>query len=398
MLLSRKILKDLPYVTCILLLISGPISGIHASHVTADTLQTQATPSGITGRTDGIIHKGQPKKQIPGNGQAYQIAQGITVSGNQGSPEWIFTADETAIPNTTFTVYVCGIGNSYVIYTITVYGAGTYVLDASQYGSFNQGLSLEAPEEQPATVSGSVRVHYVDEAGRPIAAVENLETLSWLEGEPAPQYQTLNTPLYRESITYNGERYKLDTSLIPSNANGFYLPNQTITITYVYKRPVSAKLKGDVIVHYVDEHGKNIANDQRLSTLSWFVGETAPAYHTLDTPLYQEKINYEGKVYELDVNKLPSNANGFYLANQTLSVTYIYKLRAIPENPEEASDVPRAKEDSLPEAKADTSKLLDNSYTKEKLPKTGEKSTSNIISLIGSGILLALYCMIRRTQ
>lgn len=395
MLKSQKILKTFLYVSCILLLISGTFSGIPASPARANTLQAQENPSGITGLTDGIIHKGQPKKQIPGNGQPYQIAQGITVSGNQGSAEWIFTADETAIPHTSLTVYVCGVGNSYVTYTITVYGAGTYVLNASQYGAFNQGLALEAPE-QPITLSGAVRVHYVDESGHSIAAVENLKTLSWLEGDPVPQYQTLNTPLYRESITYNGEMYKLDTNLIPSNANGFYLPGQTIDITYFYKRSAPLEVSGDVVVHYVDEEGKSIANDKKLSTLSWFVGETAPAYQTLDTPLYQERINSKGKVYELDVNKIPDNANGFYMANQTLSVTYIYKLSEIPEKPEAISDIPKTRDDSTLEAKAVSPKPLDKSYAKEKLPKTGERPTSSIVSIAGSGILLALYYIIRR--
>ncbi|HAP15723.1 MAG TPA: hypothetical protein DCR07_06430 [Lactococcus sp.] len=84
------------------------------------------------------------------------------------------------------------------------------------------------------------------------------------------------------------------------------------------------------------------------------------------------------------------------MANQTLSVTYIYKLREIPEKPEEISDIPKTRDDFTLETKAVSPKPLDKSYAKEKLPKTGERPTSSIVSIAGSGILLALYYIIRR--
>lgn len=97
---------------------------------------------GISATTDGVIKKFQPQKNVPGNGHPYLITQGVTIDGTEGIPTWTFHADETALAGTLLTVAVCGKGNLYVEYIVTINGPGTYVLDATQYGSFNQGLAV----------------------------------------------------------------------------------------------------------------------------------------------------------------------------------------------------------------------------------------------------------------
>lgn len=408
----KKTFKSTFLLTCALTIIAGTSIPHFTNSVIASTQQNLQELPGISGKTDGTIYKGQPDKNIPGNGQLYQIAKGITVHGNQGSPEWIFTADETAIPNTSFTIYVCGTGNSYIIYKITVHGPGSYILDASKYNGFNQGLSLEMhPTAQP--IRGTVQIHYINDTGRTIAPSEKLVSSLWLEGDSPLAYQTLDTPYFKKTITHEGNLYVLNTDALPHNANGFYLPNQTINITYIYKlnEKIESKEKptnnqGKVVVHYVDNNGKIIANDKNLPTLTWN-NSSPPPYQTLHTPLFQESLIYQGQIYTLDKNKIPKNANGFYQANKTIHVNYTYKMKentpkssASPKTPPSKNIIStdslftknaltKTEKTSPPVTTKHLSKKGKNTY----LPRTGEKDHTIFTSLIGISMLylLALY-------
>jgi len=221
--------------SCILFLVGGKIPIIPNQYVFANESAISSYSTGITGESDGVIKYGQPQKTIPGNGQPYLISQGLTVYGNKGSSEWIFIADET-VTISTLHVFVCGVGNTYIEYTLSISGPGKYVLDASIYGAFNQGLALVINNQpKPQEMTGHVNIHYVDEDGEPLRPQVSLPSRTWLESEATPEYQTLATSLYLTSIEKDGEIYVLDESKIPTNADGSYIAGQTVDVTYVYK-------------------------------------------------------------------------------------------------------------------------------------------------------------------
>ncbi|PCS00978.1 hypothetical protein RT41_GL000768 [Lactococcus fujiensis JCM 16395] len=303
-----------------------------SNHVLADTGNQISQTNGITGSTNGIVRWGQPQKTVPGNGQPYVLAQGITVYGEHGNPVWTFKADDTAQP-TTIIVYACGVGNKYVTYTIKVSGAGSYVLDATSYGSFNQGLATEIIPLPVPDVSGQVNVNYKDKNGNEIAPLQSLPSKTWKVNEIAPTYTTLNTTYSPTTITYQGKTYTLDQQLLPANANGSYLAGETVLVTYFYdlvETPAPKEVSGSLLVHYVDTNGTTIKTDSDLMTKSWLDNETAPTYTTWNTELSPQTITYNGETYQLLLAKKPTNADGSYAAGMTTEVTYVYQKNETP--------------------------------------------------------------------
>ncbi|MDG6114702.1 MucBP domain-containing protein, partial [Lactococcus formosensis] len=318
--------------SCILFLVGGKIPIIPNQYVFANESAISSYSTGITGESDGVIKYGQPQKTIPGNGQPYLISQGLTVYGNKGSSEWIFIADET-VTISTLHVFVCGVGNTYIEYTLSISGPGKYVLDASIYGAFNQGLALVINNQpKPQEMTGHVNIHYVDEDGEPLRPQVSLPSRTWLESEATPEYQTLATSLYLTSIEKDGEIYVLDESKIPTNADGSYIAGQTVDVTYVYKlQPEPQEMTGHVNIHYVDEDGEPLRPQVSLPSRTWLESEATPEYQTLATPLYLTSIEKDGEIYVLDESKIPTNADGSYIAGQTVDVTYVYKLQPEPQ-------------------------------------------------------------------
>lgn len=286
----------------------------------------------IMGETDGVIKNGQPQKVIAGNGQPYEICKGVSVSGEKGNSLWIFTSTENAEPGTIITVQVCGTGNTYMTFIIKVNGAGSYILNTSSYGNLNQGLALESLSV-PSKAIGKVLVHYVDEEGIAIADDNLLPIEKWVYGTTPPLYDTTVAPYYQKRIEFKNEIYEVDENKQPYNVKGSYKADQTVEITYIYKKSKveisSVQNSGGVIIHYVDEQGNTIADDTQLPMVMWEKGEAAPRYDTTIEPYFKYEINYNGEQYYLDRKRLATNVKGEYQDTQTIDVTYFYKKKTL---------------------------------------------------------------------
>ncbi len=387
--------------SCILFLVGGQIPIIPNQYVFANESTISSYSTGITGESDGVIKYGQPQKTIPGNGQPYLISQGLTVYGNKGSSEWIFIADET-VTISTLHVFVCGVGNTYIGYTLSISGPGKYVLDASIYGAFNQGLALEINNQpKPQEMTGHVNIHYVDESGEPLSPHVSLPSRTWLESEATPEYQTLATPLYLTSIEKDGEIYVLDESKIPTNADGSYIAGQTVDVTYVYKLQAKPQeMTGHVNIHYVDESGEPLRPQVSLLSRTWLKSEATPEYQTLATPLYLTSIEKDGEIYVLDESKIPTNADGSYIAGQTVDVTYVYKLQQTKLSSPTINDKHKLKAsaDTLFLEKSTSSVNLNKKDLNDAdLPKTSEANQWKL-STLGGLTLISLVCLFMLKQ
>ncbi|RSU09026.1 MucBP domain-containing protein, partial [Vagococcus elongatus] len=141
---------------------------------------------------------------------------------------------------------------------------------------------------------------------------------------------------------------------IPANARGQFIDGE-IVVTYVYKKiETEPEIKwGKVIVKYVDESGKELAESEELTEKVGIVYETKAkaidGYELVDTPV---------------------NATGTY-TEEEIVVTYVYKKAATPIDKEEP--------------KKDSKDKL--TVSKKVLPKTGENTTSISIKIIGMILL-----------
>ena len=73
--------------------------------------------------------------------------------------------------------------------------------------------------------------------------------------------------------TPEGKVYELVPASTKGNENGSVEAGKTTEVTYVYK-----EIKGNVVVHYVDEAGNTIAEDVKDTT----DGSVSSAYDTTD--------------------------------------------------------------------------------------------------------------------
>lgn len=88
--------------------------------------------------------------------------------------------------------------------------------------------------------------------------------------------------------------------------------------------PTSDRVSGKVVVRYLDNLGKSIAQDRMLPQLSWKNEQVAPSYDTSVSPYYIQRINFQGKMYEIDKENLPSNIISNYKSGQLTEVLYVY--------------------------------------------------------------------------
>ena len=88
----------------------------------------------------------------------------------------------------------------------------------------------------------------------------------------------------------------------------------------------SDRVSGKVVVRYLDNLGRSIAPDIMLPQLSWKKEQVAPSYDTSVSPYYIQRINFQGKMYEIDKENLPSNIISNYKSGQLTEVLYVYKL------------------------------------------------------------------------
>ncbi|RRR49525.1 YSIRK-type signal peptide-containing protein [Streptococcus suis] len=183
--------------------------------------------------------------------------------------------------------------------------------------------------------AGSVNVNYVDVNGTEIKA----DVLDVENGKPGSDYDTLVDNRPDTIVAKDGKTYKLvpagdypvGTVAADSNLASDDTPTGTVEagttkeITYVYE-----EVKGDVIVHYVDQDGKPISGttDAGTETTSTVTdtpeSSTGTPYNTTD--LRPNTITTaDGKIYK----RVPAATIGKEdgeVVEGTTEVTYVYEL------------------------------------------------------------------------
>ena len=159
--------------------------------------------------------------------------------------------------------------------------------------------------------AGQVVVHYVDEAGNTIQK----DTVETKDGKPGTAYNITGNDMKPTRITTpEGKVYELVPALTKGNENGSVETGKTTEVTYVYK-----EVKGNVVVHYVDEAGNTIAEDVKDTT----DGSISSAYDTTDNRPTTITTK-DGKLYVLVPTSTKGDENG-KVTEGTTEVTYVYK-------------------------------------------------------------------------
>ena len=159
--------------------------------------------------------------------------------------------------------------------------------------------------------AGQVVVHYVDEAGNTIQT----DAVDTKDGKPGAAYNTTDNDMKPTRITTpEGKVYELVPASTKGNENGSVEAGKTTEVTYVYK-----EVKGNVVVHYVDEAGNTIAEDVKDTT----DGSVSSAYDTSDNKPATITTK-DGKLYVLVPTSTKGDENG-KVTEGTTEVTYVYK-------------------------------------------------------------------------
>ena len=223
--------------------------------------------------------------------------------------------------------------------------------------------------------AGNVLVHYVDEAGNTLQA----DAVDTKDGQPGAKYDTSDNDMKPTRITTpEGKVYELVPASTKGNENGSVEAGKTTEVTYVYK-----EVKGNVVVHYVDEAGNTIAEDIKDTT----DGSVSSAYDTSDNKPATITTK-DGKVYVLVPTSTKGEESG-KVTEGTTEVTYVYKdakeeaskaidkalsekESKIKENPELTNE---EKEKAIEEAKK-TAEQAKKALEEAKTPEDVEKSTT----------------------
>ena len=159
--------------------------------------------------------------------------------------------------------------------------------------------------------AGQVVVHYVDEAGNTLQT----DAVDTKDGKPGAKYDTSDNDMKPTRITTpEGKVYELVPASTKGNENGSVEAGKTTEVTYVYK-----EVKGNVVVHYVDEAGNTIAEDIKDTT----DGSVSSAYDTSDNKPATITTK-DGKVYVLVPTSTKGEESG-KVTEGTTEVTYVYK-------------------------------------------------------------------------
>ena len=159
--------------------------------------------------------------------------------------------------------------------------------------------------------AGQVVVHYVDEAGNTLQA----DVVGTKDGKPGAAYNTTDKDVKPTRITTaEGKVYELVPTSTKGNENGSVEAGKTTEVTYVYK-----EIKGNVVVHYVDEAGNTIAEDVKDTTDA----SVSSAYDTTDNKPAVITTK-DGKKYTLVPTATKGTENG-KVTEGTTEVTYVYK-------------------------------------------------------------------------
>ena len=223
--------------------------------------------------------------------------------------------------------------------------------------------------------AGNVLVHYVDEAGNTLQA----DAVDTKDGQPGAKYDTSDNDMKPTRITTpEGKVYELVPASTKGNETGDVEAGKTTEVTYIYK-----EVKGNVVVHYVDEAGNTIAEDIKDTT----DGSVSSAYDTSDNKPATITTK-DGKVYVLVPTSTKGEESG-KVTEGTTEVTYVYKdvkeeaskaidkalsekESKIKENPELTNE---EKEKALEEAKK-TAEEAKKALKEAKTPEDVEKSTT----------------------
>ena len=159
--------------------------------------------------------------------------------------------------------------------------------------------------------AGQVVVHYVDEAGNTIQT----DAVDTKDGKSGVTYNTTDNDMKPTRITTpEGKVYELVPASTKGDENGSVEAGKTTEVTYVYK-----EVKGNVVVHYVDEAGNTIAEDVKDTT----DGSVSSAYDTTDNKPATITTK-DGKLYVLVPTSTKGDENG-KVTEGTTEVTYVYK-------------------------------------------------------------------------
>ncbi|HFU3708342.1 TPA: MucBP domain-containing protein, partial [Streptococcus suis] len=182
--------------------------------------------------------------------------------------------------------------------------------------------------------AGSVNVNYVDVNGDEIKA----DVLDVENGQPGSNYDTVadnrpDTITATDGKTYKrvpAGDYKVGTVAADSNLASGDAPTGTVEagvtkeVTYVYQ-----EVKGNVMVHYVDQNGNPISGTTDAGTQTASSVEDTPEsstgteYNTTD--LRPNTITTaDGKIYKLVPAAIPANETG-KVVEGTTNVTYVYE-------------------------------------------------------------------------
>ncbi|HEM3703044.1 TPA: MucBP domain-containing protein, partial [Streptococcus suis] len=200
--------------------------------------------------------------------------------------------------------------------TITTEDGKTYKLVPSLTTGEENG-SVTSGEDKQVTyvyeeVKGDVVVNYIDTEGNVIKAPVT-DTASTSTGTA---YDTTdNKP---ETITYNGEEYKLVPVLTKGEETGSVVEGTT-QVTYVYQKVTPAAKTGNVVVEYYNTAGEKIATD----VVDTPETTTGTVYETLD--FKPATITKDGVTYFYKEVKDTSAAEKGTVVEGTTTVQYVYE-------------------------------------------------------------------------
>ncbi|HEM3467390.1 TPA: LPXTG cell wall anchor domain-containing protein [Streptococcus suis] len=256
------------------------------------------------------------------------------------SPEWLVSYDETGKAIVTLSANGLAKVNADLAkdFVLPTFNAVFTVLnDAATYkNAYTMTLTTKSgkiytatsntpviytPGSETRTYNGNVVVRYFD-VDTNVKIAPNQADLE--DAKVGTAYDT--TDQKQEVIAHEGKLYKLTSKVVGSETGK--VTDGTIYVDYFYKVVENEPGKGNVVIHYVNEDKKTVANDVVDSSNV----PTGTSYDTTDHK--PKKITTEdGIEYELVPGKTIGRETGEVIEGTT-EVTYVYKrITPRPETP-----------------------------------------------------------------
>ncbi|WP_105131262.1 SspB-related isopeptide-forming adhesin [Streptococcus suis] len=256
------------------------------------------------------------------------------------SPEWLVSYDETGKASVTLSAnglakvnadlskdFVLPTFNA--VFTVLNDAAtykNTYTLtlttkSGKTYTATSNTPVIYTPGSETRTYNGNIVVRYFDEDTNKKIAPNQVDLE---DAKVGTVYNT--TDQKQEVIAYKGNLYKLTSKVVGTETGK--VTDGTIYVDYFYKVVENERGKGNVVIHYVNEDEKTIANDVVDSSNV----PTGTSYDTTDHK--PGRITTEdGIEYELVPEKAIGQETGEVIEGTT-EVTYVYKrITPRPETP-----------------------------------------------------------------